>query len=191
MLVAAAEKTREVFWHFPTWLEVLWYVLAMASVLVFAYGVARPVAKYRRGRRSWMPPRAELPRRFATATKTLFSHASIKRRDPYVGWAHRAVFYGFIVLFIGTVILAINTDITERFFGWSFFKGDFYLGYSIVLDVLGLALIAGRGADDGAPRDHPAAQARLRPPGPRAGATPSTTAASIAPATGPSSGCCW
>ena len=55
MLIAAAEKTREVFWHFPTWLEVLWYVLATASVLVFAYGVARPVAKYRRGRRSWRP----------------------------------------------------------------------------------------------------------------------------------------
>jgi Fe-S oxidoreductase len=143
VIVAAAEKTREVFWHFPTWLEVLWYVLATGSVLVFAYGVARPVAKYRRGRRSWMPSRAELPGRFATATKTLFSHASIRRRDPYVGWAHRAVFYGFIVLFAGTVILAINTDVTERLFGWRFFKGDFYLGYSIVLDILGLALIVG------------------------------------------------
>jgi Fe-S oxidoreductase len=143
VLVAAAEKTREVFWHFPTWLEVLWYVLAVASVLVFAYGVARPVAKYRRGRRSWMPPRAELPGRVLSATKTLVSHASIKRRDPYVGWAHRAVFYGFIVLFAGTVILAINTDVTERIFGWRFFKGDFYLGYSIVLDILGLVLIVG------------------------------------------------
>jgi len=141
--VAAAEKTREVFWHFPTWLEVLWYVLAVVSVLVFAYGVARPLAKYRRGQKSGLPPRSELPRRLATATRTLFSHASIKRRDPYVGWAHRAVFYGFVTLFIGTVILAINTDVTERFFGWRFFKGNFYLGYSIVLDVLGLALILG------------------------------------------------
>ena len=60
------------------------------------------------------------------------------------------------------MILAINTDVTERFFGWRFFKGDFYLGYSIVLDVLGLALIAGVAADDGPPRHHPAAQARLR-----------------------------
>jgi Fe-S oxidoreductase len=141
--VAAAEKTREVFWHLPTWLEVLWYVLATFSVLVFAYGVARPLAKYRRGRRSQLPPRAELPGRLIGATRTLFSHASIKRRDPYVGWAHRAVFYGFLVLFIGTVILAINTDVTERIFGWRFFKGAFYLGYSIVLDVLGLALILG------------------------------------------------
>jgi Fe-S oxidoreductase len=143
VIVAAAEKTREVFWHFPAWLEVLWYVLAVSSVLVFAYGVARPLAKYRRGQRSFLPPRSELPLRLATATRTLFSHATIKRRDPYVGWAHRAVFYGFVVLFAGTVILAVNTDVTERFFDWRFFTGDFYLGYSIVLDVLGLALIVG------------------------------------------------
>ena len=139
----AAEKTREVFWGFGTLVEVLWYALALASVAVFAYGIAREVAKYRRGQAAFLPPRSELPRRFATASRTLFSHASIKRRDPYVGWAHRGVFYGFTVLFIGTVILAINTDVTERIFGWRFFKGDFYLGYSIVLDVLGLALIAG------------------------------------------------
>ena len=46
----AAEKTREVFWDFQPALEVLWYVLAGFSVLVFAYGVARPIAKYRRSR---------------------------------------------------------------------------------------------------------------------------------------------
>src|SRR5205823_5428503 len=45
----AAEKTREVFWGFGTLVQVLWYVLAFASVAVFAYGIAREVAKYRRG----------------------------------------------------------------------------------------------------------------------------------------------
>jgi len=42
----AAEKTREVFWGFEPALELLWYLLAAISVLVFAYGVARPIAKY-------------------------------------------------------------------------------------------------------------------------------------------------
>jgi Fe-S oxidoreductase/nitrate reductase gamma subunit len=136
-------KTRDVFWDFEPALEVLWYVLAGISVLVFAYGVARPLAKYRVGRGGYVPPRSELPGRIRDALRILFSHASIKRRDPYVGWAHRGIFYGFLVLFIGTVILAINTDFTEPVFGWRFFEGDFYLGYSIVLDVLGLALLAG------------------------------------------------
>jgi Fe-S oxidoreductase/nitrate reductase gamma subunit len=136
-------KTRDVFWDFEPALEVLWYVLAGISVLVFAYGVARPLAKYRVGRGGYVPPRSELPGRIRDALRILLSHASIKRRDPYVGWAHRGIFYGFLVLFIGTVILAINTDFTEPVFGWRFFEGDFYLGYSIVLDVLGLALLAG------------------------------------------------
>jgi Fe-S oxidoreductase len=139
----AAEKTREVFWEFEPALEVLWYVLAGLSVLVFAYGVARPIAKYGRSHGGGWPPRSELPGRLREAFRILLSHVSIKRRDPYAGWAHRGIFYGFVVLFIGTVILAINTDFTEPVLGWRFFEGNFYLGYSIVLDVLGLALLAG------------------------------------------------
>ena len=86
VIVAAAEKTREVFWHFPAWLEVLWYVLAVSSVLVFAYGVARPLAKYRRGQRVVACPRARScrgawrrRRRRCSRTRT------IKRRDPLRG----------------------------------------------------------------------------------------------------------
>jgi Fe-S oxidoreductase/nitrate reductase gamma subunit len=140
---AAAEATREVLWHIPVWAEILWYALATFSVAVFAYGVARPLVKYRRGHGRVLPPRREWPARLRTATRTLATHASIKRRSPAVGWAHRAIFYGFMTLFVGTVILAINTDITERFFHWNFFKGDFYLGYSLVLDTLGIALLGG------------------------------------------------
>ena len=139
----AAEKTREVFWGFEPALEVLWYLLAGISVLVFAYGVARPIAKYRHARGGGWPLASELPGRFREALRILLSHVSIKRRDPYAGWAHRGIFYGFVVLFIGTVILGINTDFTEPVLGWRFFEGNFYLGYSIVLDVLGMALLAG------------------------------------------------
>src|SRR3954466_11366177 len=139
----AAEKTRPVLWHMSTGLEVLWYTLAVLSVFVFAYGVARPIVKYRRGRALWLPPPPQLPGRLHAGAKTLFSHSSIARRDPLAGWAHRGTFYGFLVLFIGTIILAIDTDIVHRIFGYSYFKGDFYLGYSIVLDLLGLALVGG------------------------------------------------
>jgi Fe-S oxidoreductase len=142
-LLAAAEKTRPVFWGLGVGLKVLWYALAIFSVLVFFYGVGREVAKYRRGHADFLPPRRELWPRFVAGTRTLFSHSSIKRRSPYVGWAHRGIFYGWIVLFAGTIVLAFDTDFTDPVFGWSFFHGDFYLGYSIVLDVLGLALIAG------------------------------------------------
>jgi Fe-S oxidoreductase/nitrate reductase gamma subunit len=139
----ARGETREVFWNFPHWLEVVWYLLAIASVLVFAYGVVRPIAKWRRGHGAKWPPRSELPGRVRDALRITASHRTIKRGDRLAGIAHAAIFYGFVTLFIGTVILAINTDITERFFDWRFFDGAFYRWYSLVLDVMGAVLLAG------------------------------------------------
>jgi Fe-S oxidoreductase/nitrate reductase gamma subunit len=126
--------TREVFWHFPGWLEALWYVLAVASVGVFAYGLYKPLHTY--GRIPW-------PLDLRGALKTVLSHRTIRRRDTPAGIAHAALFYGWVTLFIGTVVLAINTDVTERFFDWRFFKGDFYRWYSMILDVMGIVLLAG------------------------------------------------
>ena len=73
----------------------------------------------------------------------MLGHRAIRRRDTPAGIAHAAMFYGFVTLFIGTVVLAINTDVTERFFDWRFFKGDFYRWYSLILDVMGIVLLAG------------------------------------------------
>ncbi|MCW5828252.1 MAG: 4Fe-4S dicluster domain-containing protein [Deltaproteobacteria bacterium] len=66
------------------------------------------------------------------------------------GIMHQMIFYGFIVLFIGTTIVAIEYDITRKLdehFGTSlaFWHGDFYLGYSFFLDVMGLVFILGLG----------------------------------------------
>ena len=144
-LLLAASRTRPVFWHFAVGLKVLWYVLAVASVLVFVYGVLRPVAKYRRGHGGpWPPcPWRELPGRLATGGRLLLSHATIQRRDRTAGLAHRGIFYGFVVLFIGTVVLGFDTDFTDPVFGWNYFHGGFYLVYKEVLNVFGTALIAG------------------------------------------------
>jgi Fe-S oxidoreductase len=140
MLPVAAEKTREVFWGVGAVPKALWYALALASVAVFGYGVARPLAKYLRGERLFLPSRGELGRRLRVGSRALLSHRTIARRSRSVGWAHRGIFYGFLVLFAGSVILGLDTDISEPVFGWRFFKGDFYLVYSVILDVLGLAL---------------------------------------------------
>jgi Fe-S oxidoreductase/nitrate reductase gamma subunit len=144
-LLLAATKTRPVFWHFAVWLKVLWYVLAVASVIVFVYGVVAPIVKYRRGHGGpWPPyPWRELPGRLATGARLLFSHRTIGRRDRTAGWAHRGIFYGFIVLFAGTVILGFDTDFTEPVFGWSYFHGNFYLIYKETLNVFGTALVLG------------------------------------------------
>jgi Fe-S oxidoreductase len=141
--VLGSVASRPVFWHFVVWLRVLWYILAAASVLVFAFGLARPLVKYHHGRGDGMPPARELPRRLWRGLRDLFSHATIRRRDATAGAAHVAIFYGFIVLFAGTVVLGFDTDFTDPVFGWNYFHGDFYLAYKEILNVLGTALIVG------------------------------------------------
>lgn len=141
--MVAQERTREVFWQLPAWAEVLWYALAVASVLVLAYGVVRPLAKYRLGRGGGLPPLRELPARLRAALRIVATHVTVARRDRYAGVAHAAIFYGFLTLLAGTIVLGIDTDVTEPLFGWRFFEGDFYVVYSFVLDVLGVIFLAG------------------------------------------------
>ena len=143
MGLLASIATRPVFWHFVVWLKVVWYVLAAASVLVFAYGVARPIRKYAQGQGGGVPPAGAWPGAMWRGLRLLLSHATIGRRDRLVGWAHRGIFYGFIVLAAGTVILGFDTDFTDPVFGWNYFHGTFYLAYKEVLNVLGTALLVG------------------------------------------------
>ena len=141
--VLGSVASRPVFWHFVVWLKVIWYILAVASVLVFAYGLARPLAKYRQGRGGGTPPAREVSHLLWRGLRDLLSHTTIRRRDATAGMAHAAIFYGFVVLFAGTVVLGFDTDFTDPVFGWNYFHGDFYLAYKETLNVLGTTLIVG------------------------------------------------
>ena len=88
---------------------------------IFLFGAARLALKYRRGR-ARAPVDSPLERA-SRATKVVATHAWIRRRDPLSGLAHLLVFYGFVVLFIGTGILAFQDDFAEPVLGWFFWHG--------------------------------------------------------------------
>jgi Fe-S oxidoreductase len=140
-VLLGAEETRETFAGLETWQIVLWYVLIGVSVAIFLFGVTRLVLKYRRGRAR--APVGNVVERAVRSTKIVATHAWIRRRDPLSGLAHLLVFYGFVVLFIGTAILAFQDDFAEPVLGFDFWQGWFYLGYSFFLDVFGVALVVG------------------------------------------------
>ena len=75
------------------------------------------------------------------------ANRTVAKRDPYAGVFHAAIMWGFIVLFIGTAILTLESDIIRPLAPqFSFYWGAFYLGYSLVLDILGLVMLVGIGA---------------------------------------------
>ena len=117
----------------------LWYLASLLSTGVFAYGIWRLVRRWRSGR-------GALPRpRVGTTLTIVLTHVWIRRRAGLAGYAHAGVFYGFLVLFAGTAILAIQDDFAAPVLGWTFWTGAFYKGYSLFLDLFGVALVIGLG----------------------------------------------
>jgi Fe-S oxidoreductase len=134
-------ETRETFAGLETWQIVLWYSLIVVSVAIFFFGVARLVLKYRRGRtQTVIGNRLE---RAKNTARIVATHAWIRRRDPLAGLGHLLVFYGFLVLFAGTAILAFQDDFANPVLSFDFWHGWFYLGYSLFLDLFGAGLVVG------------------------------------------------
>ena len=63
-------------------------------------------------------------------------------RDRTAGLMHSMVYYGFLVLFLGTVTLEIDHLLPSNL---KFLHGGFYQGYSAVLDLAGVVFLGGLG----------------------------------------------
>jgi Fe-S oxidoreductase len=133
--------TRILFEAFSTAEVRLFYALGFAAIGIFLYGVYVQIRKYRRG----APLRLEGSwwGRLTDMGAKVLSHSTLKRRDPAAGAAHRLIFYGFVLLFLGTATITLEYDILEPLFGIRFWHGGFYLIFSLVLDAAGVALIGG------------------------------------------------
>ena len=136
-------ETRQRFEGLAQWEIAVWYALVAVSTAILLWGVARLLMKYRRGARR--TPLDHPGRRLWRASVAVISQSTLRHRHPLAGLGHTLVFYGFLVLFIGTVVLAFNDDVTRLLFGYDFWHGAFYLGYSLFLDLFGAGLIVGLG----------------------------------------------
>ena len=133
--------TRVLFEDFRPSAIRLFYVIGFAAIAVFCWGVYVQVRKYRRGVAAGAG--GSLLTRFGDMVGTVLSHRTVARRDPKAGAAHRLIFYGFVLLFIGTATITLDYDILGPLFGVHFWHGEFYLWFSLVLDIAGVMLVGG------------------------------------------------
>ena len=136
-------ETRELFWNVDGAAYSAFYAIGFTAIAIFIYGFARHFVKYARGQKAQTPVNAW--RGFWRMWVDLFSQRTVRRRDRYAGVSHSKIFYGFVILFIGTSIITVDYDITEPLFGVTFWHGTFYLIFSLVLDIGGLGMIIGIG----------------------------------------------
>jgi Fe-S oxidoreductase len=133
---------RDTFWNVPAWAQISLYVAGALAIAIFAYGMWQRVSLWRRGqpehRLDRIPERIGLVAAHALGQLRTLSQA-------YPGIMHAIMFWGFLALFMGTVLATIDWDVTLPLFGYKLLKGQFYLGYEAVLDLFGLFFVIGLG----------------------------------------------
>jgi Fe-S oxidoreductase/nitrate reductase gamma subunit len=133
---------REVFWNIPLpAFEILLFALTAVAMAIFGYGVYRRWQMWK----AMGKPEMRLDN-MGERVKAVILEGLLQVktwRDLYPGIMHGLIFFGFFVLIFGAAFDAGQHHITEPLFGWTFLKGNFYLGFSFLLDLFGLFVLIG------------------------------------------------
>ena len=132
------EATREIYWnvnHGFIWVMYLFAFLALAGC---AWGFWSRLPLYRQGKPLNRLDR--LPQRMRLMVQGALTQAKVLR-VPEPGTLHALFFWGFLLLFIGTLLIMLQADFTSPLLGVIFLKGTFYKGFSLILDVAGIVAI--------------------------------------------------
>lgn len=135
--------TRQLFRHMPTSEVAIFYTIALAACLIFGYGLWLRVRKYRAGRKG---PEKLMPslKQIRQAMASIAKHSTLRKRNSFVGFAHMIMFWGFAALFTATALITIDHDVLAPISpNLRFWKGDFYLGFLLILDVLAAGFVIG------------------------------------------------
>ncbi len=127
------EPTREIYGNIVGG-EVV-YLFMIVSFGLLGLGLYRRMRQWQRGR----PENRfeDLGRRLkAMLIHGIGQHKTLREGIP--GLLHFSMYAGFIVLFIGTLMVAVQEDM-----GIVFLTGPFYLFFSLTLDVFGLLCFIG------------------------------------------------
>lgn len=120
--------------HLPTWQQVLFYVLAFASIGVMILQIWQRTRVWRMGK-----PIDWKPLGLRGLLKYVLAQRKVRSSRPKSGAPmHLMIFYGFLALTLATTLLAINT-----YSGLNFHRGTYFLAYELTFDILGFVFVIG------------------------------------------------
>jgi Fe-S oxidoreductase len=127
---------REIFGDIPGALIALFYVGVAAFLAVSIYLFSLRARNWQRGAGDFRWGR------WRERVKSMDAALRMRTvmRDRGAGWMHAMIYWGFVVLFLGTVTLEIDHLAPDRL---KFLHGVFYQWYSLVLDVAGVVFLVG------------------------------------------------
>ncbi|GAB4380379.1 MAG: heterodisulfide reductase-related iron-sulfur binding cluster [Calditrichia bacterium] len=130
--------TREIYWNIS---GVVWmYGLFLIALLIFSWKFYQ---RYRLWKLGFPEHRLDqLGKRLNLLLKYALGQGRVIK-EKYAGIMHLLIYAGFVILFIGTLLVFIQVDFTQPLFSWVFLKSTFYLYFSLILDVFGVLAIIG------------------------------------------------
>ncbi len=136
--------SREVFIYIPQILKTFFYIASTISIIVFMAGLYHKLSIWQKGEDSDDSLLKGSSRLFLLylSLRYFFSKECLLARrvmdkSRLRGFMLISIYWGFMILFAGTVIVAV-----DHYLKINILKGTFYLLFSLVLDLSGLLVLA-------------------------------------------------
>ncbi|MDW7672965.1 MAG: heterodisulfide reductase-related iron-sulfur binding cluster [Bacillota bacterium] len=124
---------RELYWNIGS--HGLMYLIFLIALIIFGYGCYQKLQLLKLGkkeaRKEPISERVKLVLIYALGHKKII-------REKFSGIMHSFIFYGFIILFFGTVFVGLDDHL-----GFSIMSTDFFLAFKFLLDLAGFLAIIG------------------------------------------------
>ncbi len=138
------EIGREIFWNVGQAARWISYALMVITFILLIVGIKKRVSMWKIGKSTPFSFVDRLGERIGYFIKNGIFHGGLVRpSEGFPGAMHLFIFGGFLLLSIGTGLVAVEDDVLKPLFGFTFLHGNFYLIFSFILDLAGLAAIVG------------------------------------------------
>jgi Fe-S oxidoreductase/nitrate reductase gamma subunit len=127
------EPSRQFFWNIRN--HSFLYIATIVATVSLVVGFAVRIGAWWRGRKVGTAGN----HRFLTTLRAIVSQKRVIRGRLYL-IMHRCVFYGMLLLFVGSILVALETHL-----GLNFLHGAAYLAFSLILEMAGAAVLIGIG----------------------------------------------
>ena len=130
------------WWNIPIPLRIFFFSMMALAVIIMIYFIIQRVRLWRAGQ-----PEIGFNRPWARLLRTLkYGVAQVKiLRQRYPAAMHLGIFWGMVLLFVGTVLGSLDTDVFELIFNTKLLQGNLYLLEKVVLDLAALFVLVGLG----------------------------------------------
>ena len=132
------EMTREIYWNIGHGVVLPMYLLSLAAVGVLIWGFWKRLPLYRQGKALDRFDRYD--ERIKRMIGEVLGQAKVARVKAG-GVPHNLFFWGFLTLFAGTLAVMAQADFFTPVLGINLLSGEFYLAFSLVLDLAGLVAL--------------------------------------------------